>query len=202
MKLSKHEDKDLPPGFLHIDRDLGRAYMEDMNFMLQYALDNRLIMMDIVLDILGADKSVIKQEPSYNNGVHVGLINETHNHATIDGNLVLHRKGATPSELNHLGVIPGNMRDGVFVTRGLGNKDYLESSSHGAGRVMSRKQAKKSLILEDVKEQMEGIVGNVSEKTLDEAPDAYKDINEVIRLQNGIVVEVINFIRPLINVKG
>ena len=141
------------------------------------------------------------------------MINENHNHADLASeygeNILIHRKGATPAELDQIGIIPANMRDGVYITRGLGNKEYLSSSSHGAGRMMSRAQAapkkdkeKINKLMNKFKKQMEGIIANVSENTLDEAPNAYKDINMVIQRQEGIVIEVIDHIRPLINIKG
>ena len=97
-------------------------------------------------------------------------------------------------------MIPGNMRDGSFVVVGKGNADALNSSSHGAGRVMSRKKARVNVDLEDFKATMKGITGTVDENTLDESPFAYKDIFEVMRLQDELV-DVVEHIKVLINVK-
>ena len=99
-----------------------------------------------------------------------------------------------------MGVIPGNMRDGSFVVKGKGNEASLFSSSHGAGRIMSRVKAKKSVSMEQFERCMEGIIGTVDINTLDESPFAYKDIFEVMRLQEDLV-EVVEHIRPIINVK-
>ena len=93
------------------------------------------------------------------------------------------------------------MRDGCFLVKGLGNKDFLESSSHGAGRILSRGDAKKFVGLEEFEETMRGIVGTVSEKTLDESPFVYKNIYDVMEKQKASV-EVIGHIVPLINWKG
>jgi len=98
------------------------------------------------------------------------------------------------------GVIPGNMRDGSFVVIGKGNADSLASSSHGAGRVMSRVKAKKMISLEEFEASMRGITGTVDTNTLDESPFAYKDIFEVMKLQEDLV-EVEEHIKVLINVK-
>jgi len=98
------------------------------------------------------------------------------------------------------GVIPGNMRDGSFIVIGKGNAESLSSSSHGAGRVMSRKKARERVSLEDFETSMQGIRGTVDENTLDESPFAYKDIFEVMRLQDDLV-EVEEHIRVLINIK-
>lgn len=202
MKLSNTNDTDLPPGFLHLGSDLGQAYLTDMEFMLVFALENRRMMMKQVLKIMGYDPASIESFLKYN------MINENHNHAVVSytednpKGTVLHRKGATPADKGQLGVIPGNMRDGVFVTVGLGNEHYLSSSSHGAGRKMSRKKAKEVIGLETFQSQMKGIVAGTDASLLDEAPDAYKDLDHVIKLQKGIVVDVVYHTRPILNVKG
>lgn len=117
--------------------------------------------------------------------------------------LWIHRKGATHAEAGMLGIVPGNMKDGSFLVRGKGHPDSLCSSSHGAGRCMSRSQAKKRLDLTTFAEEMAamGIKARVDAGTLDEAPEAYKDIYEVMR-QQADLVEVIRHIKPLINIKG
>jgi tRNA-splicing ligase RtcB len=132
----------------------------------------------------------------------VRFINRNHNHADYDETRDewIHRKGATHAEVGMRGVIPGNMRDGSFVVIGKGNSDSLASSSHGAGRVMSRKKAKLNVSMEDFEASMVGIRGTVDENTLDESPFAYKDIFEVMRLQEELV-EVEEHIKVLINVK-
>lgn len=193
MKLSETNDTDLPPGFFHRDSELGQCYLHDMNFMLNFALNNRIYMMQTILEILKFKKDDIR---------NIVYINENHNHAEIKADGVLHRKGATPANKGEYGVIPGNMRDGVFITVGLGNEEYLSSASHGAGRTMSRKKAKENINHETFISQLDGIVASTDKSLLDEAPDAYKDINRVIELQNGIVVNVVKHIKPIINVKG
>lgn len=189
MKLAEKAQHEGCRGFFGIETELGRQYLKDMEFALNYALANRLRMVHRVLDILGSRAIVVQ-------------INENHNHAvtTVDG--VLHRKGATPADKGQYGVIPGNMRDGVFVTRGLGNDTYLSSASHGAGRKMSRAKAKASIPLEKFEKSMHGIVARVDKGTLDEAPFAYKHLQTVIDRQEGIVIDVMDHITPLINVKG
>jgi tRNA-splicing ligase RtcB len=192
MHMAKVKDTDLPQGFLHLRGKYGREYLADMDFALDYALENRKLMMLAVLDVLGQPNALMGR-----------MINENHNHAVVerDGS-VLHRKGATPAEKGQFGVIPGNMRDGVYVTRGLGNREYLCSASHGAGRVMSRKAAKKKYSLKEFREAMAGITARVEPATMDEAPFAYKNLDEVIAMQEGIVIEVVDRTRPVINVKG
>ncbi len=184
--------------FLPLDSEIGKAYLEDMNFALEYALENRLTMMKEILRIIGFTDKEIKKI------IRKTLINENHNHAVVTEKGVLHRKGATPADKNQPGIIPANMRDGVYVTIGLGNEEFLSSASHGAGRVLSRKKAKEIIDLEEFRKVMEkaDIVAKVSLSTLDEAPFAYKNINQVISAQQGIVIEVIDQVKPLINIKG
>jgi tRNA-splicing ligase RtcB len=131
------------------------------------------------------------------------MINRTHNHVKYckELDLWIHRKGATHAENDMFGIIPGNMRDGSFVVRGLGCLDSLYSASHGAGRTMSRTQAKKELNIEEFVADMDGIYAEPTLSTLDESPRAYKSIASVMKHQTEMV-EVIEWIKPLINVKG
>jgi tRNA-splicing ligase RtcB len=129
------------------------------------------------------------------------LINRNHNHAVQKDGLWIHRKGATHAEEGMMGVIPGNMRDGAFIVRGKGNPNSLWSSSHGAGRVMGRKQAEREVNLDQFRESMVGITAKVEQGTIDESPFAYKDIFSVMDMQKDLV-EVEHHIRPIINVKG
>ena len=183
--------------FLALESELGQAYLHDMSYCLTFALENRRQMMADTLALLG-----------FNDGecgrlLTKTMINENHNHAIVLGDgTVLHRKGATPAEEGQLGIIPANMRDGIFITSGLGNQAYLSSASHGAGRVMSRSQGRKTVSLAAFREAMQGIVAKVDQKTLDESPFVYKEINQVIAAQEGIVITVINHLKPLVNVKG
>lgn len=195
MRAAKEFDKDLPNGFLHLDGELGQAYLQDLNFMLQYALDNRKLMMIDTLKILGFAPFIIEM-------CIKDMINENHNHAVVRYDGVLHRKGATPAEKDVLGVIPGTMKSGVYITKGLGNEEYLCSASHGAGRKFSRTKAKAKINLKDHEHWMKGIVAKVTKSTIDESHGAYKNLKNVIKAQEGIVIDVVDYIKPLINVKG
>jgi tRNA-splicing ligase RtcB len=119
------------------------------------------------------------------------------------GDLWIHRMGATHAEDGMPGVIPGSMRDGSFVVRGKGNPDSLCSSSHGAGRVMGRAEAKRTLDLAIFKKEMEdrGIQARVDASTLDESGSAYKDVFSVMAMQRELV-DVIHHLKPIINIKG
>lgn len=181
----------LTGGPVRLESDAARAYIADMNWALRFALDNRSAMMRRCLQALGLDVELMDN-----------MVNENHNHADITPQGVLHRKGATPADNGQVGIIPANMRDGVWITKGLGNTDFLSSASHGAGRTMSRAKARKSLDTEKFAGQMDGIISPSLEKLIDEAPGAYKDINKVIAAQDGIVVDIIDHFRPLVVVKG
>lgn len=129
------------------------------------------------------------------------IVSSCHNmlEETEDG--VIHRKGACKSVAGKLGVVAGNMRDGVYIVRGLENEGWLNSHSHGAGRTISRKKAKSEVDMQVFKEEMRGVVARVDDKTQDEAPYCYKNIKNVLELQQDMI-EVVTNIRPIINVKG
>lgn len=171
----------------------GRDYLKDLAFCLEFALANRFEMIRRVVREI--------QHSCAGEADWSGLINRNHNHAEEKDGLWIHRKGATHAEAGMLGVIPGNMRDGSFIVAGKGNQEALWSSSHGAGRVMGRKAAKRTLKLKQFVDTMHGIVAKVDRHTLDEAPFAYKDIDKVMRLQKDLV-KVLHRVWPLINIKG
>lgn len=181
---------------LDADSEEGRNYIDDLDFGLMFALDNRRTMLDRI------EKAIqhvgLKGSLEWNS-----LINRNHNHAEYKDGLWIHRKGATHAEKGMLGVIPGNMRDGSFIVEGKGNPDSLCSSSHGAGRVLSRKAAKEQLKLEDFTSTMQSnsIQAKVDSSTLDESPFAYKNIFDVMNMQKDLV-HVLRHIKPMINIKG
>jgi tRNA-splicing ligase RtcB len=169
-----------------------------MQWALDFALENRRRMLEQVLLALGfaaAQCATLMSSPAF--------INETHNHALLTEHcLVLHRKGATPAEKGQRGVIPANQRDGVYITVGLGNDAYLSSASHGAGRRFSRKAAAKQGDVKELQKLMQGIVCRTDAAILDEAPWAYKDIDAVLRAQEGVVVDIVDHFKPVIVIKG
>lgn len=176
----------------------GEDYIIDLNFGLEFALENRKMMM--------AQIEIAMNTFCDGEFIWHSLINRNHNHAELKnhpkfGEVWIHRKGATHAETDMMGVIPGNMLDGSFIVRGKGNSDSLWSSSHGAGRVLGRKQAKETLKLEDFEAVMDGIVANVDQNRLDESPFAYKDIYQVMSDQVSLV-DVVAHVQPILNVKG
>lgn len=182
------------------DSQIGKEYINILNFGLEFALLNRL---EMAKKVMVALRELIDENIDFEIWT-----NKNHNHAVREKNLeigneriYIHRKGATPAKTGERGVIPGNMKDGCFLVEGLGNKDFLESSSHGAGRVMSRRKAKETINIKEFKESMIGIVGTISDKTLDEAPMAYKNLFDVMDMQKKSV-KIVKYLKPIINWKG
>ncbi|MBI2043201.1 RtcB family protein [Candidatus Pacearchaeota archaeon] len=178
---------------LDSNSEIGKEYLNVLEFGLDYALLNRLEIAYQIIEIL---KGVLQEDLKYEIWV-----NKNHNHAIYENGFFIHRKGATPAKKNERGIIPGNMRDGSFLVVGKGNGKFLNSSSHGAGRSMSRKKAREKYTMEQFKESMKGIKGTISNKTLDELPMAYKNISEVMEAQKESI-KIIKHIKPMINWKG
>jgi RNA-splicing ligase RtcB len=123
-------------------------------------------------------------------------------HNYIDTNEMILRKGAIAAHKDELVLIPLNMRDGSVLARGKGNAEWNFSAPHGAGRTMSRTAAKEQLSLEDYRRQMAGVyTTSVSEATLDEAPGAYKSVDDILR-PIADAVDIIEVMRPIYNFKA
>lgn len=178
---------------IHESTELGQEYLNILEFGLSFASENRLEMVRSVADCVD---DVISQDVTWD-----VWANKNHNHAVEEDGVYVHRKGATPAKEGERGIIPANMRDGSYLVTGKGAEHFLKSSSHGAGRVMSRSGAKEEISVKDFKEEMRGVVGWVGERTLDEAPQAYKDINAVLAAQTDSI-EVNQHLQPVINWKG
>ena len=123
-------------------------------------------------------------------------------HNYIDFDRMILRKGAVSAEKGEVLLIPINMRDGSLLCVGKGNENWNYSAPHGAGRVMSRNQAKRELNMDDFKNTMKNVYStSVGTRTLDEAPGAYKPIEE-IKSTIGDTAEIISVIKPLYNFKA
>lgn len=178
---------------LDANSESGQEYLNALEFGLAYALLNRKEMIRQSIKLIEKTlREKIKWEL---------WTNKNHNHAILENDVFVHRKGATPAKLGERGIIPANMRDGSFLVEGLGNKAFLESSSHGAGRILGRVAAKNTIAFEDFKSQMKDVEATVNESTLDEAPDAYKNIYDVMEKQKDSV-KIVAHLKPLICVKG
>jgi len=191
--------------FLPVDSDEGQAYLKEMQYCVDFAFANRKLMMRRIKNIF-AEYMNIKQYDEFMNKDN--MINIAHNYASLENhfgkNVWVHRKGATLARKGTIGIIPGSQGTHSYIVEGLGNPESFMSCSHGAGRCMSRTQAKKELNLEEEKEKMDnqGIVHGIrNEGNLDEAPSAYKDIKTVMKNQEDLV-KVLVELKPLGVIKG
>jgi len=178
-----NEYKDLE--FLLTNEKDGQDYIRDLKVAQKFASLNRWEMMNRITEYLGYGSL---QE-----------IESVHNFIG-DDNII--RKGATPARENELVIIPFNMRDGLAICKGKGNSIYNYSAPHGAGRILSRTQAKKELSVVTFREQMEGIYTTTANvETIDEAPGAYKDKQTIIDNIKD-TVDIIDFVKPVYNFKA
>lgn len=178
---------------LDVNSQLGKEYLNIQNFALEYALLNRLEMASKVIEVISE---------ILNEKIKTSLwVNKNHNHAVLEKGKFIHRKGATPAKKGEKGIIPGNMRDGTYLIEGKGSSKFLCSSSHGAGRALSRSSAMKNITLEEFEKSMQGIRANIGQRLIDEAPMAYKNIEKVMSLQKPSV-KILKKIKPILNWKG
>jgi len=187
------------------DSNEGKAYFRDMNFALNFAAENRKRMMSIF-------KNIISDLIPCN---FTEEINIHHNYAALERHfntdVYVHRKGATSAKINEKGIIPGSMGTPSYIVQGLGNENSFMSCSHGAGRIMGRNQACRLLDKNQCEKSMKGIYHNSFARItkgklrgqfdLSEAPQAYKDIDEVINLQKDLV-KILYKLYPIGSLKG
>ncbi len=197
-EICKRKRTDLPTtelSFLPIDDQAGQDYLEAMNWCLDFARENRTRMMEVILDIL-------QVSPLDELDIH-------HNYAASEEHfgrqVLVHRKGATRAGGGQRGIIPGSMGSPSYIVLGKGNAESFLSCSHGAGRRMGRREARRKIathqVLEDMKKLgVEVSTGNLRELT-EEARQAYKNIDEVMEQQSDLV-EVELKLTPLGVVKG
>lgn len=174
-------NKDL--SFLPMDSIQGNEYYHAMKFALDFADANRELMMERFVDVM---QNVLKVTVIHELDVH-------HNYASMENhfgsNVLVHRKGAIRAREGDVGIIPGSQGTKSYITEGLGNPESFMSSSHGAGRTMSRTRAKKELDLADTIKFLDdrGVVHSIRNVAdLDEAPQAYKDIEGVMGYQKDL----------------
>ena len=176
----------IPKALAYVSGELFEQYIHDMRIIQRYAVLNRKAMVDEIL-----------------NGMKLhaeDCFTTIHNY--IDTDAMILRKGAVSAKAGERLLIPINMRDGSLICIGKGNEDWNFSAPHGAGRLMSRTQAKESFTLSEFEKQMEGIyTTSVSKRTLDECPMVYKPMEDIIE-NTADTVEVEKVIRPVYNFKA
>ena len=161
-------------------------YINDMKIIQAYADYNRRAMADVIVELM---KLTVADR-----------FTTTHNY--IDTDSMILRKGAISARANERVLIPMNMRDGSLICIGKGNPDWNFSAPHGAGRTMSRTAAKSRLSLDEFKRSMKGIFTTTANKaTLDEAPMAYKPMDEIVANIKD-TVDIAMIIKPVYNFKA
>lgn len=172
-------------------------YVEAVDWAQDYALLNRSEMMRRVLDVLAKHAPPFRLDGEAINCHHNYIARETHGNA----DLYVTRKGAISARQGELGIIPGSMGARSFIVRGKGNAESFCSCSHGAGRSMSRSEAKRRFNRFDLAEQTAGIECRKDGGVVDEIPAAYKNIDAVMAHQSDLV-EVVHTLRQVVCIKG
>lgn len=184
----------LPEGTDHF-----AAYIEAVEWAQKFAMTNRELMMKAVIKAVQSSKGI----PPFD--ANVQAVNCHHNYVARENhfgkNVLVTRKGAVRARLGDMGIIPGSMGAKSYIVRGLGNKDSFDSCSHGAGRAMSRTEAKRRFSVEDHIKATEGVECRKDKGVIDETPAAYKDIDAVMEAQKDLV-EIAHTLRQIICVKG
>ncbi len=190
-------DQDL--AYLPEGTDHFHEYVEAVHWAQSYAMTNRELMMESIIGAL-QESSLL---PPFR--ADVELVNCHHNYVAIEEHfgerVFVTRKGAVRAGKDDLGIIPGSMGAKSFIVRGKGNPESFESCSHGAGRAMSRNEAKRRFTLEDHAKATEGIECRKDAGVIDETPAAYKPIDDVMQAQSDLV-DVLHTLRQVVVVKG
>lgn len=190
-----------PGGLLWLDAksESGRAYLHDVAWARNYARQNRLAMVAAVRELMSDLFGIASDESS--------LIHTDHNHVRSERHFGrqfwVHRKGAQSALVDEPGIIPGSMGTSSFHVAGRGYSDALYSSSHGAGRKMSRSDARRSIGRRRFHREVQAIWFDHrrADALRDEAPSAYKDIHAVMRAQKQLT-RIVRELRPLLSYKG
>lgn len=189
-KLKKKKvDLPIPRDLCYLEGQDMKDYLFDMHISEKYASENRYRIAYKILNFLNIDL-----------GVCLEVFETIHNYINMDDMIL--RKGAISAYKNEKVLIPINMRDGCIIGLGRGNPDYNYSAPHGAGRIISRREAQRVINLDNYINSMKGIyTTSVNHHTIDEAPFVYKPMDEIL---NNITetVEVLKIIKPIYNFKA
>ena len=183
-------------GWLDMNSEAGQEYWAAMNLMGEYAAANHDVIHRRVSDIAGA--AIVAGVENHHNFAW----KETHRIGGVDREVYVHRKGATPAGEGVLGVIPGSMGTPAHVVRGLGSDASLGSASHGAGRLMSRTQAKSQFRFRHEADRLKGRGVDVLAAGSDEVPGVYKDIATVMAAQSDLVETIATFDPKVVRMCG
>lgn len=184
--------------FLPSDTSEYNWYMAEMQYCVDFALANRYLIMSRIMEIFSDETNC-----EFGN-----ITNIAHNYARMEHhfgkNVLVHRKGATSAREGEVGIIPGSQGTASYIVEGLGNPDSFYSCSHGAGRIMGRKEAIRTLNLKEEVKKLDdkGILHGIrGTDDLDEASGAYKDIDIVMREQSDLV-KILVELKPMAVIKG
>ena len=185
-RLKNARQTRIPKALAYVSGDLFAQYIHDMRIVQRFAMLNRQAMVDVI--VKGMKLHVEEQ------------FSTIHNYIDTDARIL--RKGAVSAKAGERLLIPINMRDGSLLCVGKGNADWNFSAPHGAGRLMSRADARQSFTVSAFKKQMAGVyTTSVSKATLDECPMAYKGMEDILN-QIGPTAEVEKILRPIYNFKA
>ena len=175
-------------GLEWLEGEAAQNYLEHMKIAQRFASQNRMLMAEQILRFFSLKISDVE------------CVESIHNYINFEDKIL--RKGAISAHAGERVIIPWNMRDGLIIGRGKGNPEWNFSAPHGAGRVMGRGQAKRTLDLEEFKTSMEGIWSScIGKDTLDESPMVYKD-HEMIQAAIGDTVDIELTVKPMYNFKA
>lgn len=186
----KAVQKAVPDDLCYLEGAHREAYLHDMRICQEYAVKNREEIARRICDFMRARFGLVVERSFHT----------VHNYIDFEDNII--RKGSIRCNKGEEVIIPLNMRDGSILAIGKGNEDWNCSGPHGAGRLMSRKEAKQAISMEDFKNSMAGIyTTSVDEGTLDESPMAYKNAQEIIEAVKD-TVDIVSIIKPIYNFKA
>ncbi len=189
LKKSHKKKCELPKDLCYLEGKLMEDYLHDMKIIQEYSNQNRCVMAKRIVE----EGMKLKFD-------ELDKFQTIHNYIDLDSMIL--RKGAVSSERDEKILIPINMRDGSILARGKGNEDWNYSAPHGAGRLFSRTDAKNRFTLKEFKESMSDVyTSSVNKSTLDEAPMAYKDMDEILENTKD-TIEVIDILKPIYNFKN
>lgn len=176
----------------------GQAYLSDMRWACNYATANRQAILNTLADVLESRFGVEIEESSFIDSPHNLAIDQQHQGRS----LIVHRKSANIATEGRQSLIAGSMLAGTKIVVGLGHPDSLESSAHGAGRVMSRKLASQEITARQMTQSLKSVVWHEShaKRLVDESPRAYRDLHEVMAHQRELV-KTVDTLLPLLNDK-
>jgi RNA-splicing ligase RtcB len=185
IAIEKCDGTGLPKDLCYLEGEDRDNYLHDMRICQEYASENRIGIYYRIMSNIAGDEE----------------FETIHNYVSDDG---LIRKGAVSAKKGEKFIVPINMRDGSLICIGKGNKDWNESAPHGAGRLMGRNEAKKTLSLEEFEETMKGAgvySTTIGQSTLDEAPGAYKLMTDIVANIEP-TADIVKIIRPIYNFKS